>query len=69
MENNENNDLKPYETDETVRRLKCLRCEHMWTPRKLAEPKPLTCPACHSSYWFRPRIRPQKPKVDKPTNE
>jgi hypothetical protein len=63
MDNNENNEIKPYETDETVRRLKCLRCEWTWTPRKAGE-RPLTCPHCHSSYWFRPRIRPVKPKAE-----
>lgn len=38
------NEIKSYETDEVVRRLKCLRCEHVWTPRKSGE-KPLSCPA------------------------
>jgi hypothetical protein len=61
MEDDNDKELKPYETDETVRRLKCLRCGHSWTPRKPGE-RPLTCAACHSSYWFRPRLRPVKEK-------
>jgi hypothetical protein len=61
MNNDEVNDLKPYETDETVRRLRCLRCDHTWTPRKSGD-RPLSCPACHSAYWSRPRTRPQKLK-------
>ena len=59
------NEIKPYETEETVRRLKCLRCDHTWTPRKMAESKPVSCPNCHSGYWARPRTRPKKPKVEK----
>jgi len=33
------------------RRLACLRCGHIWTPRK--EGRPQACPACHSLVWDR----------------
>lgn len=35
--------------------LKCTRCGHEWYPRSPRPPR--TCPACHSPYWNRPRIR------------
>jgi hypothetical protein len=59
------NEKKEYITEVTVNMLRCLRCNHTWLPRKLGD-RPLTCPDCHSSYWFRPRTREQKPKVVQP---
>lgn len=31
----------------------CHRCEHVWLPRELVEPR--VCPKCKSPYWNRPR--------------
>ena len=31
---------------------RCLRCGHVWMPRKTI---PIVCPACTSPYWNRPR--------------
>lgn len=50
------NESKIHETEIIVREQICLRCQHKWIPRK-PDTKPLTCPACHSAYWFRPLIR------------
>ena len=33
--------------------LKCLRCGHIWIPRKPKEPK--VCPNCNSPYWNKPK--------------
>ena len=27
----------------------CLRCEHVWKPRK--DKRPRACPKCHSAWW------------------
>lgn len=32
--------------------LKCLRCGHIWIPRKPQLPK--VCPKCNSPYWDKP---------------
>ncbi len=36
-----------------LKRYKCLRCDHIWIPRK--DTKPIICPKCKSPYWDRPR--------------
>lgn len=46
-------------TEISVPRLKCLRCEHTWTPRKS---KITICPKCKSPYWNKPRK--QKAKIN-----
>lgn len=38
---------------DAIRRLACLRCGHVWLPRRVERPP--TCPACRSPYWDRPR--------------
>ncbi len=35
-------------------KLKCLRCNHEWIPRKL-DGDVRKCPACQSAYWDTPR--------------
>lgn len=45
----ETENIKDYETEVTVKGLRCKRCSHEWIPRKAGE-KPLTCPACHSAW-------------------
>ena len=42
----------------------CLRCEHLWTPRRLL-PLPKTCPRCHSIHWRDPNY---SPTLRKPTD-
>lgn len=38
-------------------KLKCLRCNYNWIPRK----KDITlCPSCKSPYWNKPRINKRK---------
>jgi len=37
----------------TVKAYRCLRCLHTWLPRRST--RPVSCPACHSPYWDRPR--------------
>ncbi len=46
-----------------VRNFSCLRCHHNWTPKKNMVSDPKQCPACHSTYWNRPRqiVRTVKP--------
>jgi DNA-directed RNA polymerase subunit RPC12/RpoP len=56
------NTIKDYETEVTVKGLKCIRCSHEWIPRKVGE-RPLTCPHCHSAYWYRQPIRAKKTPV------
>jgi len=41
-----------------IKKLKCLRCDHKWFPRK--EKKPRTCPKCNSAYWDTPRRKKNK---------
>ena len=55
----ETENIKDYETEVTVKGLRCKRCSHEWIPRKAGE-KPLTCPKCHSAYWSRDPIRVKK---------
>jgi Zn finger protein HypA/HybF involved in hydrogenase expression len=40
-----------------VPKLRCLRCDHEWVPRKNYKRREdvRVCPNCHSPYWFRPR--------------
>lgn len=38
--------------------LTCLRCAHVWVPRRSLTP--VQCPGCGSPYWNRPRERPAK---------
>ena len=33
---------------------KCIRCKHIWVPRKEAEP--IICPKCKSPYWNKKKI-------------
>lgn len=40
--------------DVAITKLRCLRCEHEWYPRKAELPK--TCPKCRSPYWNTPRL-------------
>lgn len=35
--------------------LQCLRCGHVWTPRKNTLPKYCPNPKCNSPYWNQPR--------------
>ena len=35
-----------------VKKLKCMRCGHVWFPRK---PEVRICPNCQSPYWDRER--------------
>jgi hypothetical protein len=47
----------------TLPLLACLRCGHAWVPRLLGAAegaRPKVCPACHSVYWSRPRVRVSK---------
>lgn len=37
--------------------LKCLRCGHVWKPKKTDV---RTCPGCRSPYWDRPRLKRKK---------
>ena len=39
-------------------KLRCLRCNHEWHPRK--EEMPKTCPNCKSPYWDRERRKNDK---------
>ena len=48
-------------TNTTVHEFKCLRCNHLWLPRKIGA-EPQTCPKCHSAYWNLPRTRPKRDK-------
>lgn len=39
-----------------VHRVKCKRCDHKWTPRRLSEGAlPVACPHCYSRDWNTPR--------------
>lgn len=42
----------------------CVRCGHIWTPRK--ESKPVVCPnrACHSPYWQIPKQEKKEVRED-----
>ena len=35
--------------------MRCLRCGHVWIPRKPKEPK--WCPKCNSPYWNKKRSK------------
>jgi len=39
-------------------KLKCLRCFHIWYPRK--EEMPRVCPYCKSPYWDKERKNAKK---------
>ena len=50
----------------TLTELECLRCEHLWYPRRPQLPK--VCPKCASPYWNKPKVRLTvmgRPKVSK----
>lgn len=50
-------------TQESIKKLKCLRCSKEWWPRPKEDGAAvLTCPGCHSPYWNRPRTRPARVK-------
>lgn len=40
--------------------LKCLRCDHKWSPRR--PEKPRICPKCKSPYWDKARLGNNKRK-------
>jgi len=42
-----------------ISQVKCLRCNHTWTPRKRDV---RICPKCRSPYWDVPRSRKIKKK-------
>ena len=41
---------------EFLRRFRCSRCGHMWTPRDWRR-LPDVCPRCKSPYWNRERVK------------
>lgn len=48
--------------EETIARIKCLRCGHEWYPRSTK--LPVTCSKCRSPFWNIPKVRKSK-KEDK----
>jgi predicted Zn-ribbon and HTH transcriptional regulator len=40
--------------------LECLRCGHIWIPRKPVEPN--NCPKCISPYWNKPKWKQSGPQ-------
>ena len=42
--------------------LRCLRCDHRWTPRKRDVRR---CPACFSPYWDQPRGKQQEEEAER----
>ncbi len=42
-----------------LKKVKCLRCGHKWTPR--VEGRPKACPACKSYRWNKPPQPPGRP--------
>jgi hypothetical protein len=43
------------EPERVAKKLKCLRCEHIWWST-LGRP-PVRCARCQSPYWSSPRVR------------
>jgi len=41
---------------EFIRRFRCTRCGHKWTPREWKR-LPAVCPKCKSGYWCKERQR------------
>lgn len=41
---------------------KCNRCDHKWWRR--TPERPNWCPKCHSPYWDKQRVHPEKKKEE-----
>jgi len=44
---------QPTQVETAIQTYKCLRCGHVWVPRK--KEKPRVCPKCKSPYWDKPK--------------
>jgi predicted Zn-ribbon and HTH transcriptional regulator len=40
--------------NDVIHLVRCNRCDYLWFPRTLNEPK--VCPACNSPYWNKERV-------------
>jgi predicted Zn-ribbon and HTH transcriptional regulator len=45
--------MQSTQVETTIQAHKCLRCGHVWIPRK--KEKPRVCPKCKSPYWDKPK--------------
>jgi predicted Zn-ribbon and HTH transcriptional regulator len=46
-------EMQPAQVETAIQTYKCLRCGHVWVPRK--KEKPRVCPKCKSPYWDKPK--------------
>jgi predicted Zn-ribbon and HTH transcriptional regulator len=46
-------EMQSTQIETTIQTYKCLRCGHVWVPRK--KEKPRVCPKCKSPYWDKPK--------------
>jgi predicted Zn-ribbon and HTH transcriptional regulator len=46
-------EVQSAQVETAIQTYKCLRCGHVWVPRK--KEKPRVCPKCKSPYWDKPK--------------